>query len=67
MLSSLNFEVKTQQYFVSSSDMFLEKITLLIIWLNPALNLAILVDSSLIPSISDAIELAEASAGDVYK
>ena len=67
MLSSLNFEVKTQQYFVSSSDMFLEKITLLKIWLNPALNLAILVDSSLIPSISDAIELAEASAGDVYK
>ena len=47
--------------------MFLEKITLLKIWLNPALNLAILVDSSLIPSISDAIELAEASAGDVYK
>ena len=37
MLSSLNFEVKTQQYFVSSSDMFLEKKTLLKIWLNPAL------------------------------
>ena len=33
MLSSLNFEVKTQQYFVSSSDMFLEKKSLLEIWL----------------------------------
>ena len=41
MISSLNFEVKTQQYFVSSSDMFLEKKTLLKIWLNPALNLTI--------------------------
>ena len=38
-LSSLNFEVKTQQYFVNSSDMFLEKNTLLKIWLNPGLNL----------------------------
>ena len=51
MLSSLNFEVKTQQYFVSSSDMFLKKKTLLKIWLNPALNLTIFVDSSLIPRI----------------
>ena len=39
MLSSLNFKVKTQQYFVNSSDMFLEKNTLLEIWLNLELNL----------------------------
>ena len=51
MLSSLNFEVKTEQYFVSSSDMFLEKKSLLEIWLNPELNLTIFVDSSLIPRI----------------
>ena len=51
MLSSVNFEVKTQQYFVSSSDMFLEKETLLKIWLNPWLNLTTFVDSSLIPGL----------------
>ena len=39
MLSSLNLGLKTQQYFVSSSDMFLDKKTLLEIWLNPGLNL----------------------------
>ena len=38
MLSSLNLEVKTQKYFVSSSNMFLGKKTLLKIWLNPGLN-----------------------------
>ena len=48
MLSSLNFEVTTQQYFVSSSDMFLEEKTFLKIWLNPGLNLTILMVSSLI-------------------
>ena len=36
---SLNFEVKTQQYFVNSSDMFLEKKTLHKIWLKLGLNL----------------------------
>ena len=41
MLSFLFFEVKTQQYFVSSSNMFLDKKTLLKIWLNPGLNLII--------------------------
>ena len=41
MLSSLNIEVKTQQYFVSSSDMFLDKKTLFEIWVNPGLNLTI--------------------------
>ena len=39
MLSSLNLGLKTQQYFVSSSDTFLDKKTLLEIWLNPGLNL----------------------------
>ena len=39
VLSLLNLEVKTQKYFVSSSDMFLDKKTLLKIWLNPGLNL----------------------------
>ena len=39
MLSSLNLGLKTQQYFVSSSDTFLDKKTLLEIWLNPRLNL----------------------------
>ena len=39
VLSSLNLEA--QQYFVSSSDMFLEKKTLLKISLNPGLNLTI--------------------------
>ena len=51
MLSSLNFEVKTQHYFESSSDMFLEKKTLFKIWLNPGLNLTVLMDSSLIPRL----------------
>ena len=41
VLSSLNLEVKAQRYFVSSSDMFLDKKTLLKIWLNPGLNLTI--------------------------
>ena len=41
MLSSLNLGVKTQKYFVSSSNMFLDKKTLLKIWLNPGLNLTI--------------------------
>ena len=41
VLSSLNFRVKTQKYFVSSSDMFLDRKTLLEIWLNPGLNLTI--------------------------
>ena len=44
MLSSLNLEVKTPQYFVSgvsSSDMFLEKKTLFKIWVNLGLNLTI--------------------------
>ena len=39
MLSSLNLGLKTQQYVVSSSDTFLDKKTLLEIWLNPGLNL----------------------------
>ena len=41
MLSSLNLGVKTQKYFGSSSNMFLNKKTLLKIWLNPGLNLTI--------------------------
>ena len=41
MLSSLNLEVKAQKYFVSSSNFFLDKKTLLKIWLNPGLNLTI--------------------------
>ena len=41
MLSSLNLGVKTEKYFVSSSNMFLDKKTLLKIWLNPGLNLTI--------------------------
>ena len=42
MLSSLNLGVKTQfKYFVSSSNMFLDKKTLLKIWPNPGLNLTI--------------------------
>ena len=41
MLSLLFFEVKAQQYFVSSSYMFLDKKTLLKIWLNPGFNLTI--------------------------
>ena len=42
MLSSLNLGVKTQKYFVSSSNMFLDKKTLLKIGLNPGLNLTII-------------------------
>ena len=41
MLSSLNLGVKTQKYFVSSSNMFLDKKTLLKIWLNSGFNLTI--------------------------
>ena len=41
VLSSLNLEVKTPEYFVSSSDMFLDKKTLLKIWVNPGLNLTV--------------------------
>ena len=41
VLSSLNLEVKTPQYFVSSSDLFLDKKTLLKIRVNPGLNLTI--------------------------
>ena len=37
----LNIKVKTQQYFVSSSDVFLDKKTLFEIWVNPGLNLTI--------------------------
>ena len=40
-LSFLFFKVKVQLYFVSSSYMFLDKKTLLKIWLNPGLNLTI--------------------------
>ena len=39
MLSSLNLGVKIQKYFVRSSNMFLDKKTLLKVWLNPGLNL----------------------------
>ena len=41
MLSSLNHGVETQKYFVSLSNMFLDKKTGLRIWLNPGLNLSI--------------------------
>ena len=41
MLSSLDLGVKTQKYFVSSNNMFLDKKTLLKIWLNLGLNLTI--------------------------
>ena len=41
MLSSLNLGVKKQKYFLSSSNMLLDKKTVLKIWLNPGLNLAI--------------------------
>ena len=41
MLSILFLRVKAQQYFVSSSCMFLDKETLLNVWLNPELNLII--------------------------
>ena len=39
MLSSPNLGVKTQKYFVSSSNIFLDKETLLKIWLNPRLTI----------------------------
>ena len=41
MLSSLSLGGKARQYFVSSSDIFLDKKTLLKIWLNPGLILTI--------------------------
>ena len=41
MLSSLNLGVKTQKYFVSSSNTLLDKKTLLKSWLNPGLRLTI--------------------------
>ena len=41
MSSFLFVEVKRQQYFVSSSYMFLDKKTLLKTWFNPGLNLTI--------------------------
>ena len=41
MLSSLNLGEKTQKYFVSSSNMFLDKKTFLKIWLNLGLKLTI--------------------------
>ena len=41
VLSSLYLEVKTPQYFVSSSDLFLDKKTLIKIRVNPGLNLTI--------------------------
>ena len=39
MLSSPNLGVKTQKYFVSSSNIFLDKETLLKIWLNQDLTI----------------------------
>ena len=41
MLSFLYLVVKTRQYFVTLSCMFLDEKTLLEIWLNPGLNLTI--------------------------
>ena len=41
MLSSLNLRVETQKYFVSLSNMFLDKKTWLKIWLNPGFNLTL--------------------------
>ena len=41
MLSLPYLVVKAQQYFVTSSCMFLDEKTALEIWLNPELNLAI--------------------------
>ena len=38
MLLLLYLVVKAQQYFVTSSFMFLDKKTVLQIWLNPGLN-----------------------------
>ena len=41
MSSSLNLVLKTQKYFVSSSNVFLDKKTMHKIWLNAGLNLTI--------------------------
>ena len=41
MLSLLYLVVNAQQYFVTSSCMFLDEKTVLEIWLNPGLNLTI--------------------------
>ena len=41
MLLLLYLVVKAQQYFVTSSCMFLDEETVLEIWLNPGLNLTI--------------------------
>ena len=41
MLSSLSLGVKTKQYFVCSSNVFLDKKTVLKIWINPGLNVTI--------------------------
>ena len=41
MFLCLYLGVKAQQYFVSSSHMFLDKKTFLKIWLDPGLNLTI--------------------------
>ena len=41
MSSSLNLVVKTQKYFVRSSNVFLDMKTLHKIWLNAGLNLTI--------------------------
>ena len=41
MLSLLHLIVKAQQYFVTSSCMFLDEKTVLEMWLNPGLNLTI--------------------------
>ena len=41
MLLLLYLVVKAQQYFVTSSCMFLDEKTMLEIWLNPGLNLTI--------------------------
>ena len=41
MLSLLHLIVKAQQYFVTSSCMFLDEKTVLEMWLNPGLKLTI--------------------------
>ena len=41
MLSPLSLGVKTKQYFVCSSNVFLDKKTVLKIWINPGLNVTI--------------------------
>ena len=43
MLSLLYLGVHAEQYFANSSCMFLDKKNLLKIWLNPGLNLTILI------------------------